>query len=72
MIFAPRSCPSNPGLAITTRIRPPGTWAEYRGAPDGHWRMSRAATGAAAVVFVLVATAVQLWRLADENVFGTV
>ena len=34
--------------------------------------MSRAATGAAAVVFVLVATAVQLWRLSDENVLGTV
>src|ERR671910_609538 len=36
MIFAPRSCPSNPGLAITTRIRPPGTWAEYRGALVRH------------------------------------
>src|SRR5918995_5345773 len=36
MIFAPRSCPSNPGLAITTRMRPPGTSAEYRGAPDRH------------------------------------
>src|SRR5919106_6536104 len=36
MILAPRSCPSNPGLAITTRIRPPGTSAEYRGAPDRH------------------------------------
>ena len=35
MIFAPRSCPSRPGFAITTRIVP-GTWAEYRGAPDRH------------------------------------
>jgi hypothetical protein len=34
--------------------------------------MSRAATGSAAVVFVLVATAMQLLRLSDENVFGTV
>ena len=34
--------------------------------------MSRAATGAAAVAFVLVATAMQRWRLSDENVFGTV
>ena len=35
MIFAPRSCPSRPGLAMTTRIVP-GTSAEYRGAPDRH------------------------------------
>src|SRR5689334_8711284 len=35
MIFAPRSCPSRPGFAITTRIVP-GTSAEYRGAPDRH------------------------------------
>src|SRR6188508_600693 len=35
MIFAPRSCPSRPGFAMTTRIVP-GTSAEYRGAPDRH------------------------------------
>ena len=35
MIFAPRSWPSRPGFAITTRIVP-GTSAEYRGAPDRH------------------------------------
>src|SRR5262245_19164070 len=35
MIFAPRSCPSRPGFAMTTRIGP-GTSAEYRGAPDRH------------------------------------
>src|SRR5262245_51848702 len=35
MIFAPRSWPSRPGLAMTTRIVP-GTSAEYRGAPDRH------------------------------------
>src|SRR5262245_30558528 len=35
MIFAPRSWPSRPGFAMTTRIAP-GTWAEYRGAPDRH------------------------------------
>src|SRR5215475_12993346 len=35
MIFAPRSCPSSPGFAITTRIFR-GTSAEYRGAPDRH------------------------------------
>src|SRR6188474_1111469 len=35
MIFAPRSWPSSPGFAITTRTFR-GTWAEYRGAPDRH------------------------------------
>src|SRR6187200_1192643 len=35
MIFAPRSWPSRPGFAMTTRIGP-GTSAEYRGAPDRH------------------------------------
>ena len=35
MIFAPRSWPSRPGFAITTRIFR-ATWAEYRGAPDRH------------------------------------
>ena len=35
MIFAPRSCPSRPGFAITTRIVP-GTSADYRGASDRH------------------------------------
>ena len=34
--------------------------------------MSRAATVAAAVVFVVVATTMQLWRLSNENVLGTV
>jgi hypothetical protein len=34
--------------------------------------MSRAATVVAAVGFVMVATALQLWRLSDENVFETV
>src|ERR671918_1982095 len=35
MIFAPRSWPSRPGLAITTRILA-GTSAEYRGASERH------------------------------------
>src|SRR5262245_51965953 len=34
MIFAPRSWPSRPGFAITTRIFLSGTTAEYRRAPD--------------------------------------
>src|SRR5688500_9408601 len=42
MILAPRSCPSRPGLAITTRIFP-GTWAEYRGAPHSHRLLARVA-----------------------------
>src|SRR3954453_16525070 len=33
MIFAPRSCPSRPGLAITTRILPVIRAAVYGGAP---------------------------------------
>src|SRR3989304_7074865 len=39
MILAPRSWPSRPGFAITTRIVP-GTSAEYRGAPERHRLLS--------------------------------
>src|SRR6185436_11719901 len=39
MIFAPRSWPSRPGFAMTTRIAP-GTSAEYRGAPHRHRLLS--------------------------------
>src|SRR6516165_6677324 len=42
MIFAPRSWPSSPGFAITTRIFR-GTSAEYRGAPDRHRLLARVA-----------------------------
>src|SRR3990170_4378572 len=39
MILAPRSWPSRPGFAITTRIVP-DTSAEYRGAPERHRLLS--------------------------------
>src|SRR6478672_6050985 len=42
MILAPRSCPSSPGLAMTTRIFR-STWAVYGGENHGHRLVPRLA-----------------------------
>src|SRR3954454_3075784 len=43
MIFAPRSCPSSPGLAITTRILWAIGAAVYGGASHRRWLFPRVA-----------------------------